>query len=375
MKVLEFDLDPGVADDVVRVATLLPLTGPAGSVGDAMRKVMHGYFEDINEAGGVFGRRIELLDVPVAESADATLEKLREAFAAEHIFALVGAYSVGLDDVLLTYLRSDNVPLVGPFTLDPGDAFFDAAAFYLYAGFDDQARVLADRALEDGAPASKIMVAGPAGDRSQRIMQAAKDQVRSKGSDAPVVESYAPAEFDAATLVGKVEETGAQAIIFTGVQAELDALLGELIRVGQAPRIYLLSSLLSRPLLNAPGAFDKRIRIAYPTLSRDITQRGREGYGELAARYELPREHIQAQLAAFAAAQLFVEGLRRAGRDLSRERLVEGIEKLYQFETGVTPPLTYGPNRRIGARGAHIVTVNIGEQSYEPVGEGWFELR
>jgi hypothetical protein len=45
MKVLEFDLDPGVADDVVRVATLLPLTGPAGSVGDAMRKVMHGYFE------------------------------------------------------------------------------------------------------------------------------------------------------------------------------------------------------------------------------------------------------------------------------------------------------------------------------------------
>jgi hypothetical protein len=41
----------------------------------------------------------------------------------------------------------------------------------------------------------------------------------------------------------------------------------------------------------------------------------------------------------------------------------------------VTPPLTYGPNRRIGARGAHIVTVNIGEQSYEPVGEGWFELR
>jgi ABC-type branched-subunit amino acid transport system substrate-binding protein len=206
-------------------------------------------------------------------------------------------------------------------------------------------------------------------------MQAAKDQVRSKAGVAPVMENYAAAEFSAATLVGKVEEIGAKAIIFAGVQAELDALLAELIRVGKAPRIYLLSSLVSRPLLNAPGAFDKRIQIAYPTLSRDITQRGREGYGELAERYELPREHIQAQLASFAAAQLFVEGLRRAGRDLSRERLVEGIEKLYRFETGVTPPLTFGPNRRIGARGAHIVTVNIGEQTYEPVGKSWFDVR
>jgi hypothetical protein len=68
---------------------------------------------------------------------------------------------------------------------------------------------------------------------------------------------------------------------------------------------------------------------------------------------------------------LFVEGLRRAGRDLSRTRLVEGIEKLYGFETGVTPPLTYGPNRRVGALGAHIVVVDFGNRQYVPL--GWFD--
>jgi hypothetical protein len=128
-------------------------------------------------------------------------------------------------------------------------------------------------------------------------------------------------------------------------------------------------------MLDAPGVFDQRIFVAYPTLSRDITPQGRETYGGLAERYKLPREHIQAQLAALAAAQLFVEGLRRAGRELSRQRLVEGIEKLYQFQTGVTPPLTYGPNRRIGARGAHIMTINLEKQTYEPVGDGWYDVR
>jgi len=69
-----------------------------------------------------------------------------------------------------------------------------------------------------------------------------------------------------------------------------------------------------------------------------------------------------------------VEGLRRAGRDLNRQRLVEGLEGLYAYDTGLTPPLTYGPNRRIGARGAHVVAVDLMKKAYEPVG-GWHELR
>jgi hypothetical protein len=139
MKVLEQDLDPGVSDDAVRVATLLPLAGKARETGQAMRQVLEGYFDSVNEQGGVFGRRIELLTVPMMGTADASLSKLRDAFDNEGIFALVGPYTIGLDDELLTVLRSDNVPMVGPFTLDPGDAYFDSAAFYLYAGLDQMA--------------------------------------------------------------------------------------------------------------------------------------------------------------------------------------------------------------------------------------------
>jgi hypothetical protein len=65
--------------------------------------------------------------------------------------------------------------------------------------------------------------------------------------------------------------------------------------------------------------------------------------------------------------------LRKAGRDLSRVRLVEGLESLYAFDTGVTPKLSYGPNRRIGALGAHIVTVDLANKTYKPV--GWFDVQ
>lgn len=374
MKVLEHDLDPGVGDDSVQVATLLPLAGQAGETGQAMRQVLESYFAKINNKGGVFGRQIRLLAVPTGDSPEASLENVREAFDSEGIFALVGAYTIGLDDELLTFLRSNNVPMVGPFTLDPGDAYFDSAAFYLYAGLDQQARVLADRAVADGAAPGKVMIIGPEAGRAEGLVKAARDQVRKKDrDDPPTVETYAAEGFDAAALAKSVAERGFQALIFLGAQPELDALVRELANQVPLPRIYLLSSLISRPLANLPTVFDQRVFLAYPTLSSDISAKGRQEYQELANTYSWTSDHVQARLAAFAAAKLFVEGLRTGGRNLSRIRLVEGLESLYAFETGVTPPLSYGPNRRIGARGAHIVTIDLENKTYKPV--GWFEVQ
>ena len=372
MKVLEFDADPGLTDDTIRIATMLPLSGPAAATGEVMRRVLEGFFAGINDEGGIFGRRIELMTVPMGETPDASMDRLRAAFEAESIFAVVGPYSVGYDEALLDYLRSDNVPLIGPFTLNPGDSFLDASAYYLFSGLADHARVLADRALADGTAANRVVIAGPQTAGSEQLLRAAIDRVRKAPGDGEAnVETWAPGEFDAAEFAGKIADHDIGALIFLGAQAELDGLLVELANGNLAPRVYLLSSFVSKPLLDVPAAFDKRVFIAYPTTSQDVSPRGREDYSRIAERQSLPREHIQAQLASLAAAKLFVEGMRRAGRDASRARLVEGLEKLYNFETGVTPPLSYGPNRRIGALGAHIVSVDLGNQRYVPT--GWYE--
>jgi hypothetical protein len=54
---------------------------------------------------------------------------------------------------------------------------------------------------------------------------------------------------------------------------------------------------------------------------------------------------------------VLLEALKRAGRDLSRERLVDQLETLRDFATGYAPPVTFGPARRLGARGAYVVRI------------------
>jgi ABC-type branched-subunit amino acid transport system substrate-binding protein len=368
LKQLERDADPGVEQDRVQVATLLPMQGPQRALGEAMAQVLQAYFREVNERGGIYRRRIELLVVPYGRSEEETLANLRAALEREGVFALVGSYTVGLDVPLLEMIRDRGIPLVGAFTLDPGDAVIDGNAFYLYPGFSDQARALVVQALKEDPAPSSLLIVGPEGGRTDRLVAAMQAEIRGhRGRLADVVQ-YRNAPLDVTALTARALAHQPQALFFLGSQAELEPLLAALAEHRHLPRVYLLGAMMSRPLYDLPPAFSKHVLVAYPTVPSDISEEGRAEYQGLSARHALPRGHVQGQIAAYASASLLVEGLRGAGRELTRLRMVDVIEGLYAYDTGVTPRLTFGPNRRIGARGAHVMEVDIAARQYRSAG-------
>jgi hypothetical protein len=96
-------------------------------------------------------------------------------------------------------------------------------------------------------------------------------------------------------------------------------------------------------------------------------------YHQLAMAHGLPADHLAAQLSALAGAKVLIEGLTRAGRALTRESLVRALEGLHDFRTGLTPPISYGRERRIGARGAYLFELDATGQRISPV-SGWVAL-
>ena len=93
-------------------------------------------------------------------------------------------------------------------------------------------------------------------------------------------------------------------------------------------------------------------------------------YRALAEKYKLPSQHVAAQVAALAAAKTFVEALKRTGADLSREQLVTTLEGLYEYDTGLTPKLVFGPIRHVGAAGAYVVTIDAEKKTFVSA-SGW----
>ena len=110
-----------------------------------------------------------------------------------------------------------------------------------------------------------------------------------------------------------------------------------------------------------------------PTSPADQTADALQEFRALAEKYKLPQKHLAAQITAYSSAKVLVEALKRVGKDLSREKLIQTLEGFYEFPTGLTPVVTFGPNRRIGAMGAYVLMIDLKEKKFKPV-SGWVAI-
>src|SRR6185503_1010343 len=111
LKRLDSDLDPGLTDNRITVGLLLPSQGALADVGAAVKDVFTSYFEELNNRGGIFNRKIELRFADVASAGSFARD--------EQIFAFVGGLSAGADDQLASLAREEEIPFIGPATLLP----------------------------------------------------------------------------------------------------------------------------------------------------------------------------------------------------------------------------------------------------------------
>jgi len=162
-------------------------------------------------------------------------------------------------------------------------------------------------------------------------------------------------------------------VFFFGSGPEARAFLQAAGPLGWRPRLLATGTAADDSLFGSPAAFDGRIFLALPSLPGDPAPQAAAAYRALASAYKLPQDSRSAQLSALAAAEALIEALRRAGRDVSREKLVDRLESLRAFPTGYVPPLTYGPTRRLGARGAYVMRLDLKEKRLMPEG-GWVEV-
>ncbi len=375
LKRIESDADPGVNEDSIKVGTILPATGALAETGAAMRDVLAAYFEDVNSQGGVYNRKVELRVTGTGADPSATAAAVKSFAEREQVFALVGGISAGADKELAALAAEAELPFVGPSTLlTQTSTPSNRQVFYLMPGVAEQARALVNfAAARHSAKRPKLCIAYSETELAQAAASAIEDQAKKAGwgQSAIVRVAYPRGPFDAAQLVKRLKQENAEALFFLGSNGEDSALIKEAASANWTPEVFMLGVFAARDLTGAvTQGFRDKIFLAFPTVPADISPAGMAEFRALADKYKFAPRHVAAQLAAFGAAKVFAEALKRAGRDLSREKLISALEGLYDYETGVTPRLTFGPNRRVGAAGASIVTIDPDKKEFTHV-SGW----
>jgi ABC-type branched-subunit amino acid transport system substrate-binding protein len=369
MKQLGTAKDPGVGDAELRIGVVLPPSGPLSPMGQAVRAALTARFDQVNRDGGVYGRRIELRFFEAPGPAEQRRSWTADFLERENVFAAVGSFIAGADTEMATLFQEKEVPLVGPFTVHPREGFpLNRQVFYLLPGVEIQAQALARFMRQGGAGEGPVKpaVAAPAGPDLDAAVEGLERAAAAAAWPKPVVLRLEPARI--AEGLAALAKEKLDPVFFLGSGGEARAFLQAADRAGWHPRLLVTATAVDAHLFEAPASFDGRIFAALPTSGGPAPQAA-AAYRDLAASAGLPQEHVSAQLTALAGAEVLLEALRRAGRDVSRDELVNQLEALRLFPTGYIPPVTYGPNRRLGAKGAFIVKVDLKAKRLVPASD------
>jgi ABC-type branched-subunit amino acid transport system substrate-binding protein len=359
LKRMELDTDPGVSENAIVIGTLLPEKTAMAGMGQSMEEVLQAYFTDLNSRGGIYNRKIELR--VTHGPTGATIANMKHLIDDEQVFAIVGGLTAGNDDAVAALSREREVPLIGPSTLLPQTGLpLNRYVFYLLPGLREQARALVNYAAKKTAPARvRVALIRGDGELDKQVSAAIDDQGKKVGWPPATALVYGREKFDAVQSVEQLKQQGIDTVFLLGSGTECAAFFKAAGTSSWTPSVYLLGALVGRDLTEmvSVGMKDHTF-IAFPTVPMDVSAGGATEFKNLLEKYKLNTAHAAARLSALAAAKIFILALERSGRNLSREQLISTLEGLYDYETGLTPRISFGPNRRVGALGAYVVTLD-----------------
>lgn len=376
LKRIGTDPDPGVRAEELVLGTVLAPSGSMGAMHRGVKRVLSAYFDALNRDGGIYGRRVELRFCELPEAAGGRAAAVAEFLDEHEVFALVAAFVAGADRAITALAAERSVPVIGAFSLHPEVGFPpNRYVFYLYSGLADQGRALAAFAAkrfgDRRPPAAVVFRAGD--ERMHAVADAVAAECRQLGWANVTAVGWLPSA-DLGAVVGDLQAAGVEAVFGLLAAARADELLRRADAADWRPYVLVPGPLAGRDVLRPPSRLRDRLFLAFPTLPSDHSP---AALAELAALAEgdSPRaEHTTARITALAAAKTLVDALQAVGRDVGREQLVEQLETFYERRNGLTPPLSFGPNRRVGARGAYVVGIDPDRAGFVPV-TGFVETR
>lgn len=313
---------PGVGPAQVRVATVLPLSGPQAAVGQRVRDSLAQHFAATNARGGIFGRRIALQVVDGGPQAADTARALQTLLGdhAQPPFAVVASLLQDADEALHRTVAANDLPLVASLGLPLADSPLPQLT-YLLPSVAGQVQQLASELARHCGSQRPLLVLHPPG---PAWAQALKPRAADGQRPWQALAVANAAELDAALA------THPAPLVVAALGPPLMARL----RAASGPQcLGTLAAVSGQALPGPPNAPAELLALPMPALSPGST-----GPGGLWA------------VLAEASARVLEEALARSGRLLNRSRFQQALQGLHRFEPtpGLGLALTFTPSRHHG---------------------------
>jgi branched-chain amino acid transport system substrate-binding protein len=323
----------GVEADFINVGQSCALSGPAQELGTEMRLGAQLYFADFNNKGGVFGRQVRLTTLDDGYEPARAEANTRKLITENKVFALFGYVGTPTSNAALPIFTEAKVPFFGAFTgAESLRTPFNRQIFNLRASYFDETEKIVEQVTSLGSRKVAVFYQDDAyGKAGLAGVERALTKRQMKIAATGTVERNT-VNVDAA--VRALSAAGPDVIVMISAYKSVAAFVKTIKKSGYAGQLHNVSFVGSRALAAELGAEGRGVAISQvvPFPFSPNVPIVREYLAALGAQSSAQPSFTS--LEGYIAARVFAEGLRRAGKDLTRDKFIAGLETLASVDFG-----------------------------------------
>lgn len=338
--------EPGVTRNTIRIGQSAGVTGPvAGSVKEQIAGAQV-YLRTVNASGGVAGRRIELVTYDDGFDAKRTPDNVRKLLDEDKVFALFMVRGTPQNESIMPLVAEHKVPLVAPLTgaitlHRPVNRY----VFNVRAKYQDEVARAINHLATTGM--SRIGIFHTTDGFGQDVLEGFTTAMQARGVQPAASVSFARPMGDISQGVAAMNKANPQAVLVIGSGSEAARIIRELRRGGSQAQFVTLSNNAADSFIRELGEDARGLIITQVVPGTNSSQMTLASEYRSQARQQ-GVEPSNAGMEGFMSAKVLVEGLRRAGPEPTRERLVSALEGLRDYDLGGIL-ISYSPTRHTGS--------------------------
>jgi branched-chain amino acid transport system substrate-binding protein len=339
----------GVRDDSIHVGASMVLSGPLGPQTAAYAAGSRMVFESVNARGGVHGRRITYTTLDDGFDVARAVANTRKLIEQDKVFLIHNCTGTAHTAAILPIARESRTIVFGPVT---GAASLrrehERHLFHVRAGYGDEAARIARQLKELGS----LSIATLAQDDAfgQALLTEVKQAAQAAGLRIAAEVAVNPKQPDFDTAARKLADAAPQAVVMCTAGATFTGFVKALRATAARPTLYGFSVVSVDQTVRDLGPDARGIVLAQvmPSLANRANpvvddflslHEARAGGGVVAS---------PSMFEGFMHARVLVEGLRRAGRALDTDRLIDAFESAGEIAYGKFA-LRYTPQSHRGS--------------------------
>jgi len=348
----------GVTDTEVVFGAHTPLSGPVAIWGVGSVNAIRMRFDEVNAAGGVHGRQLRFIVEDTQYQVPRAIQAANKLLNRDRIFAMLAALGASTNNAVLPQQLAMNVPNVFPYTgaKAMGDPFH-RLKFTLFPSYYGQTRAGLKYFVEHKGKRA-ICIQYQDTDFGQEVYEGVVDQLQAL--DMRLVEQgkHQPADTDFATAVVKLRKAGCDLVVLGTIIKDTVTFIAAARKLGWEVDFLGTYSAYEPFVAEYEGGYTEGFYALAPYEVQyfDTAEPAVKAWME---RYQAEFGKLPDSSAALGrlAADLTVLALERAGRELTVDSFIAGLESIRDYPAfGAT--LDFGPDKHDGVREARLGVVD-----------------